>query len=55
MEDVQSSADQRGIAIQKVGINDVHLPLLIKMKDGGLQQVLARNYQIGRASCRERV
>ena len=41
MEDIQSSTDQRGIAIQKVGINEVHLPLLIKMKDGGFQQVLA--------------
>lgn len=42
MEDVQSSEDQRGIAIQRVGINDAHLPFLIKMKEDGFQQVLAR-------------
>jgi len=42
MKDVQSSMDQRGIAIQRVGINDAHLPFLIKTQDGGFQQVLAR-------------
>ncbi len=42
MKDVQNSSDQRGIAIQKVGINDAHLPFLIKTRDGGFQQVLAR-------------
>ena len=42
MKDVQSSADKRGIAIQKVGINDAHLPFLIKAKDGSFQQVLAK-------------
>ena len=29
MKDVQNRSDQRGIAIQKVGINDAHLPFLI--------------------------
>ena len=42
MQDVQSSADERGIAIQRVGITEAHLPFLIKTKDGDFQQVLAR-------------
>ena len=42
MKDVQNSSDERGIAIQRVGINDAHLPFLIKTQDGGFQQVLAR-------------
>mgnify|MGYP003403497737 CR=1 FL=1 len=42
MKDIQSSKDKRGIAIQKVGINDAHLPFLIKTKDGAFQQVLAK-------------
>lgn len=42
MEDVQSGIDQRGIAIQKVGINDVYLPFSIKTKDGVFQPVLAK-------------
>lgn len=40
MKDVQSTFDQRGIAIQKVGVKDVHVPLLIQQRDGGAQQVL---------------
>ena len=42
MRDVQNQADARGIAIQRVGIKDAHLPFRIKTKDGGFQQVLAR-------------
>ena len=42
MKDVQNCSDERGIAIQKVGVSDVHLPFLIKTKAGGLQSVLAR-------------
>ncbi|MCX7781504.1 MAG: GTP cyclohydrolase FolE2 [Negativicutes bacterium] len=42
MKDVQSVPDHRGIAIQKVGVNDVHLPLLIKTKAGSFQPVLAK-------------
>ena len=42
MRDVQNQADARGIAIQQVGIKDAHLPFLIKTKEGGFQQVLAR-------------
>jgi GTP cyclohydrolase IB len=41
MKDVQNLADQRGIAIQKVGVSDVHLPFLIKTKNGDFQSVLA--------------
>ncbi|EGO61915.1 GTP cyclohydrolase FolE2 [Acetonema longum] len=42
MKDVQNTSDQRGIAIQKVGVNDVHLPLMIKTKYGSYQSVLAK-------------
>jgi GTP cyclohydrolase FolE2 len=35
MQDVQNQTDARGIAIQRVGIKDAHLPFLIKTKDGG--------------------
>ena len=41
MIDVQNRADNRGIAIQQVGVNDVHIPCLIKTKNGGFQQVLS--------------
>ncbi|MCR5177304.1 MAG: GTP cyclohydrolase FolE2 [Anaerovibrio sp.] len=40
MKDVQNSIDHRGIAIQNVGIRDVHMPLQIKTKEGNYQQVL---------------
>ena len=39
MIDVQNMRDERGIEIQRVGIKDVHLPLQIRMKDGGFQHV----------------
>lgn len=42
MKDVQNSSDERGIAIQKVGINDVHLPFFIKTKTDSFQPVLAK-------------
>lgn len=41
MKDIQNLRDDRGIAIQKVGVTDVHLPFLIKAKDGQHQSVLA--------------
>lgn len=41
MKDVQNSIDNRGIAIQKVGIRDAHIPLQIRTKSGDYQQVLA--------------
>ena len=42
MEDIQSSVDSRGIAIQHVGVRDIHLPFQIRTKEGDFQQVLAR-------------
>ena len=42
MLDVQSREDERGIAIQRVGVKEVRLPFLIKKQAGGYQQVLAR-------------
>lgn len=41
MKDVQNSLDHRGITIQKVGVKDLHLPLLIVERAGDVQQVLA--------------
>ena len=41
MKDVQNIPDDRGIAIQNVGVSDVHLPFLIKTKVGSFQSVLA--------------
>lgn len=41
MKDVQNFHDQRGIAIQRVGVKDVHLPFFIKMQNGEFQSVLA--------------
>lgn len=41
MKDVQNGADERGIDIQRVGVNDVHLPFLVKTKEGSFQSVLA--------------
>ena len=41
MKDVQNISDERGIAIQNVGVCDVHLPFLIKTKAGSFQSVLA--------------
>ena len=42
MEDIQSNMDSRGIAIQRVGVREVHLPFQIRTKEGDFQQVLAR-------------
>jgi GTP cyclohydrolase I len=41
LKDVQNISDNRGIAIQNVGISDVCLPFLIKTKAGTFQSVLA--------------
>jgi GTP cyclohydrolase I len=40
VKDVQNTFDPRGIAIQKVGVKEVHVPLYIEQRDGGTQQVL---------------
>jgi len=42
MKDVAASADTRGIAVQRVGVKDVHLPVLVRRKSGGFDEVLAR-------------
>src|SRR5664279_2172948 len=40
MKDVAMTPDKRGVAIQRVGVKDLHLPLLIKRKGDGFQSVL---------------
>lgn len=40
MKDVAMTPDKRGVAIQRVGVKDLHLPLLIKRKDEGFQAVV---------------
>ena len=42
MKDVAAGEDVRGITLQRVGVKDVHLPVLIRRKDGGRDSVLAR-------------
>jgi len=42
MKDVAASADTRGITVQRVGVKDVHLPILIKRKSGEFDSALAR-------------
>jgi GTP cyclohydrolase I len=39
MLDVQNMKDERGIAIQRVGLKDAHFPFQIRMKSGGFQHV----------------
>lgn len=40
MKDVQNFPDPRGIAIQRVGVKDVHMPVLIATKNGEYQHAL---------------
>jgi GTP cyclohydrolase I len=42
MKDVAAGADPRGITVQRVGVKDVHLPILVRRKGGGFDSVLAR-------------
>ncbi len=42
MEDIQNTVDKRGIDIQRVGVKEVHLPVLIATKDGSFQQLLGK-------------
>jgi len=42
MPDISMERDLRGISIQKVGVRDVHIPLQIRCKDNGYQEVLGR-------------
>ena len=41
IEDVQSRADERRIAIDKVGIKDIYHPVRVKDRSGGDQQTIA--------------
>ncbi len=40
--DVQGTADQRQVAIDKVGVKEVTYPMLLKTRDGGTQQTVAK-------------
>ena len=42
LKDVQNTPDERGVDIQKVGIKDVELPLIIQRKYSGNQTVFAK-------------
>jgi len=42
MRDVASEADKRGITIDQVGVRDIHLPVMIREKDGGMARVLGQ-------------
>lgn len=39
MRDVASERDQRGITIRRVGVRDIHLPVMIREKEGGFARV----------------
>ena len=41
LKDIQNSADLRGIDIQKVGVKDVEIPLIIQRKNESNQTVYA--------------
>lgn len=40
MKDVAMAPDKRGVAIQRVGVKDLHLPMLIRRKGEGFQAVV---------------
>jgi len=42
MRDVAAANDTRGIAVQRVGVRDVHLPILVRRKSGEFDSALAR-------------
>ncbi|KRQ87886.1 GTP cyclohydrolase FolE2 [Caloramator mitchellensis] len=41
MKDVQSEKDYRNVPLKKVGINSLRWPIIIKEKDGGIQNTIA--------------
>jgi len=47
MKDVQKLKDTRNIDIQKVGIKDFELPLIIQVKDSSDNQVVCANARVG--------
>ncbi len=40
MDDIAAERDNRGITINRVGVCDIHLPVMIREKDGGMARVL---------------
>lgn len=42
LSDVAASVDTRGITVQRVGVKDVHLPILVRRKSGEFDSALAR-------------
>src|SRR5450631_530780 len=42
MADVQSAADARNVAIDKVGVKEVRYPISLAMPDGGQQHTVAK-------------
>ncbi len=40
MRDVAAQSDNRGIPIDRVGVRDIHLPVMIREKDGGMARVV---------------
>lgn len=42
LHDVAAGPDVRGITIQQVGVTDIHLPICIRRKTGGMDTVTAR-------------
>ena len=41
MKDIQSQKDNRHVEIQKVGVRNVHIPMIIPEKSGSIQNVSA--------------
>ncbi len=42
MKDVAAERDRRGVTIDRVGIRDLHLPVMVREKGGGMARVLGR-------------
>lgn len=42
MKDVAAQRDDRGVTIDRVGVRDLHLPVMIREKDGGMARVVGR-------------
>jgi len=42
LRDIAAGPDLRGITIQQVGVTDIHLPICIRRKAGGMDTVMAR-------------
>jgi GTP cyclohydrolase I len=42
MKDVAAETDSRGVDLARVGIKDLHLPVMIRERDGGMARVLGQ-------------